>query len=196
MLFQRLLHDLRVALKTQQIWEELGSALRHFILRRVGDPHLAEDLLQDVFVRIHSHIEGLHEQERLTAWVFRIARNVVTDHFRGRRNPIETFDEQTTPVPGGDEAELENELGSCAANMVAEPPARYREAFRLVELEGATQAEAAQRLGLSVSGANSRVQRGRTQLKQMLLACCHIGFDRRGMPADWEPRRDCADCDC
>ncbi len=180
---------------TQQIWEELGAALRHFILRRVSDPHLAEDLLQDVFVRIHRHIDSLGERERLTAWVFRIARNVISDHYRGRQNPVEVFDEETMPAIDGDE-EFESELGACASKMMAGLPAKYGDAVRLVELEGRSQREAAEQLGLSISGAKSRVQRGRTQLKQMLLACCHIEFDRQGMPAEWEPRRDCSDCEC
>lgn len=181
------------AVTTQQVWEELGAALRHFILCRVGDPHLAEDLLQDVFVRIHGHIDSLGDRERLTAWVFRITRNVVSDHFRSRQDVTEVFDETTSRVAADEE--LESELGTCASMMVAELPARYQDAVRMVELEGQSQREAAERLGLSVSGAKSRVQRGHTQLKQMLLACCHIEFDRRGMPAEWEPRRDCSDCE-
>ena len=180
---------------TQQIWEELGTALRHFILRRVGDPHLAEDLLQDVFVRIHRHIDSLGDRERLTAWVFRIARNVVSDHYRTRQEGVELLDDETMPAVDGDE-EFESELGACASTMVAELPAKYRDAVRLVELEGRSQPEAAEHLGLSVSAAKSRLQRGRTQLKNMLLECCHIEFDRQGMPTDWEPRRDCSDCAC
>jgi len=111
---------------TQQVWGELGAALRHFILRRVGDPHLAEDLLQDVFVRIHGHIDSLGDRERLTAWVFRIARNVLSDHFRGRPDATEEFDE-TAPGVAADE-ELESELGACASTMITELPARYQDA--------------------------------------------------------------------
>lgn len=67
-------------------------------------------------------------------------------------------------------------------------PAYYREAIMLVELEELTQQAAAGRLGLSLSGMKSRVQRGRKQLRQMLDACCLIQLDRRGGVAEYERR--------
>jgi RNA polymerase sigma-70 factor (ECF subfamily) len=54
------------------------------------------------------------------------------------------------------------------------------EAIRIVDLEGATQQEAAQRAGVSLAGMTSRVQRGRQQLRAVLEACCRIDLDRRG----------------
>jgi RNA polymerase sigma-70 factor (ECF subfamily) len=64
----------------------------------------------------------------------------------------------------------------------------------LTELEGRTQRELADALSLSFSGAKSRVQRGREQLKALLLACCHVEVDRRGGVVDYEPRQGCSGC--
>lgn len=69
----------------------------------------------------------------------------------------------------------------------------YREAVTLVELDGLSQQAAADRLGLSLSGMKSRVQRGRKQLKRLLDDCCLIELDRRGGVVDYEPRG--AGCD-
>jgi RNA polymerase sigma-70 factor (ECF subfamily) len=80
--------------------------------------------------------------------------------------------------------------------MVQSLPETYRQAIVLSEFEGLTQKELAARLDLSLSGAKSRVQRGRAQLKKMLLDCCRFEFDRRGTVIECEPRRktSCPEC--
>ncbi|HLZ55439.1 MAG TPA: sigma factor-like helix-turn-helix DNA-binding protein, partial [Ktedonosporobacter sp.] len=70
-------------------------------------------------------------------------------------------------------------------------PDQDRQALVLTEYQGLTQKELGERLGLSFSGAKSRVQRAREKLKQELLACCHFELDRRGHILDYQPRCDC-----
>ena len=72
--------------------------------------------------------------------------------------------------------------------MLPSIPEKYRAAVELAEVEGLTQQQVGQRLGLSLSGAKSRVQRGRKILRNMLLGCCHLEFDRRGNVVDYERR--------
>jgi RNA polymerase sigma-70 factor (ECF subfamily) len=80
--------------------------------------------------------------------------------------------------------------------MIHSLPGPYREAILLTELEGLSQVELARRLNISVSGAKSRVQRGRQQLKEMLLDCCEFETDRRGRVYGCTPRGEpCAECD-
>ena len=67
---------------TDAIWSQLSSDLRRFIRRRVADDHVTDDLLQETFMRIHRNIGTLRQTERLAAWVYQIARNVVHDHHR------------------------------------------------------------------------------------------------------------------
>ena len=69
-----------------------------------------------------------------------------------------------------------------------------REALRLVEVDGVTQVEAARRLGLSVSGMKSRVQRARSRLRSVVEACCRVELDRRGGLVDYEPRGQGCGC--
>ncbi len=83
-------------------------------------------------------------------------------------------------------------LKASFRRMIHRLPGPYREAILLTEFEGLSQVEMARRLGISVSGAKSRVQRGRQQLKNMLLDCCHFEFDRRGRVFDCQARRN--DC--
>lgn len=178
-------------------WRELRAPLAGFIARRVADPQDAEDVLQEVMLRIHRHSDELASADRIAAWVQRIARNAIVDHYRrgaARRElpagAAGDFDER------GDEPEdepaseaLRTELAACLRPLIARLPHKHREALILTELEGLTQIEAADRLGISVSGAKARVQRGRAQLRTLLLDCCHVALDRRGGITDYTARR-------
>jgi RNA polymerase sigma-70 factor, ECF subfamily len=185
-------------------WRELRARLGAFVGRRVGDPHDAEDVVQDVFVRMQRNIEALSSAERLDAWAFRIARNAIADYYRAPdrreasgKGAVKILDELAADSIGGEPStDARAEMAHCIAPMVHQLPDAYRQAIELTELEGMTQTAAAQRLGLSVPGMKSRVQRGRAQLRTMLLRCCEIETDRRGRVVGFEPREGegCAAC--
>ncbi len=182
---------------TEFVWRELHTELRQFIRRRLPDEHVAEDLLQEVFVRIHSHLDALGDADRLPAWVYRIGRNVIHDHFRAKASIAAPLSDDAASAAEDDE---QQRGFAWLRAMVEQLPETYREAVRLSELDGLLQQDVADRLDVSVSGAKSRVQRGRALLKSMLLDCCDFEFDRRGNVVDYQQRGRCpADatgCDC
>jgi RNA polymerase sigma-70 factor (ECF subfamily) len=101
------------------------------------------------------------------------------------------MDELAAGKAGGEPSnQARTEMARCIAPMVRGLPGHYRQAIELTELEGMTQAAAAERLGLSVPGAKSRVQRGRARLRAMLVRCCEIETDRRGRVVTFEARGD------
>ena len=175
---------------TAQIWEVFHERLHLFILKRVDDPDDAEDILQEVFIKIHSGLARLQDEERLAAWVYQISRNAVIDYYRSRP-PAAPLPDDLAVAPAPIEADPEAELAGGLRLMVDNLPEKYRQALILTELEGMKQTELAQRLGLSTSGAKSRVQRGREMLRAELLACCRFEFDRRGKIIDYTPRLAC-----
>jgi RNA polymerase sigma-70 factor (ECF subfamily) len=162
----------------EQLWAELGHDLRGFIRARVRDHAAAEDILQDVFVKIHTRLPDLRDRERVGPWVYQIARNAVADHFRRERPTEELPAELDEPTESAD-AERPD-LRPAVARFLDVLPAEDREALRLTEFEGLSQRELAGRLGISVSGAKSRVQRARARLREQLEQCCRFEFDRRG----------------
>jgi RNA polymerase sigma-70 factor, ECF subfamily len=94
-----------------------------------------------------------------------------------------------------DSGEYRSELAGCLRPMIDQLNKEYREALMLVELEGLTQQAAAQRIGISLSGMKSRVQRGRRQLKRKLDECCLIQLDQRHAIADYTVRDPkCSPC--
>ena len=169
----------------EEIWQKLASEIRGFVRARVSDHATAEDILQDVFVKIHQKLPTLRAGERLEAWVWRITRNAVADHFR-RSRPSEPLPEELVAPEKDSEAP---DLTPCVRRFVGQLPPAYRDALMLTEWQGMTQEEMAKKIGLSVSGAKSRVQRARNQLKELLLDCCRFEIDRRGNVLEVQPRR-------
>jgi RNA polymerase sigma-70 factor, ECF subfamily len=182
---------------TVTIWAELSDRLRGFIAKRVQDETEVQDILQEVFTKIHAGLGNLKESEKLEAWLFQVARRAILDHFRsrgGKRRAAELPED----LPGMESAvDLSAEVASWLAPLMDLIPEDDRIALRLADLEGVSRKEVARRLGLSASAAKSRVQRARKRLKKALLECCHIEMDRRGNPIDYTWKGgSCGDCSC
>ena len=184
-----------MSMTTEQVWEAFHLPLQQFIRRRVPDETTTEDVLQEVFLRIHQHIETLKDTKKLESWVYQITRNAIIDSYRRKEKLTETLDvpelaDMTEDLPDDD---IMTELFPAVRAMVKSLPELDRQALILTEYQGLTQKEFGERMGLSFSGAKSRVQRAREKLKQMLLDCCHFEVDRRGHVIDYQPRCQCCE---
>jgi RNA polymerase sigma-70 factor, ECF subfamily len=177
---------------------ELRSMLHRFVAGRVPAQDV-DDLLQDVFVRMQRGLDGVRDGERLNAWVYQIARNAIADHFRKpvARRELPTADLAALPLAAeaDDADEVPGDLTGAVMRFLHQLPDADREAIELTDLQGLTQAEAARRLGLSIPGMKSRVQRARAKLRELLDDCCRIELDVRGRIVGCEPREqpDCCD---
>jgi RNA polymerase sigma-70 factor (ECF subfamily) len=173
-----------VAVTTEEIWTGFRSQLLSYIRARARNVQDAEDILQNVFVKVHRGINALDDEDRLVAWLYRVTHNSIVDFYR-KSVPTPT-DVEPGPVIEEELPIAEETLAPFLRTLVAELPDKYREAMVLSELEGLTQAEMGRRLGLSPSGAKSRVQRGRVMLRRQLEACCRVEVDCRGHVVDFE----------
>ncbi len=177
---------------TEQVWEDLNTNLKTFILRRVSNEHVAEDILQDVFLKIHSRIDTLKDPARLQGWIYQIVRNAITDYYRDpSTNPTDELPELLVTSNDSEEASAARDLIPSVKSFVYQLPHDYRQAILLTEYGGLNQRQLAEKLGISVSGAKSRVQRAREKLRKMLLDCCHFEFDRLGQIISFQSRCDC-----
>jgi RNA polymerase sigma-70 factor (ECF subfamily) len=183
----------------EAIWREFHEGLLAFVSRRVGSRETAEDILQDVMLRIHRTAAGIERAEAVGAWVHTIARNAIADHYRSasvRREAASgsDVDPEAVAEPEADSPDVRGELSACVSPLLTQLNPSFREALTLTEIDGLTQAKAAERLGISLSGMKSRVQRGRRQLKQVLVQCCEVEFDSRGDLSEYRPRHGSCDC--
>jgi RNA polymerase sigma-70 factor, ECF subfamily len=182
-----------MSMTTELVWEAFHTPLQQFIRRRVSDEATAEDVLQDVFLKIHQHMETLRDVKKLESWIYQITRNAIIDSYRSTRPTIPLEAEGVLDLPEElPSDDVVSELLPSVRAMVKSLPEVDRQALVLTEYQGLTQKELSERLGLSFSGAKSRVQRAREKLKQQLLECCHFELDRRGHIIDYQPR--CHSC--
>lgn len=163
----------------------INDSVKSAITSKVTDQHTAQDLLQELYIKADQQQSKLVAADNSTAYLYRMASNLVTDHFRkqARMHHHETahqVDDQTTD-------ELHRLIAEhCVKGFVDLLPPKYAEAVRLVDLEGMAQVELAAHLGISHAGAKSRVQRGRRLLRQKLESCCDFTTDVYGQVLDMQ----------
>lgn len=180
---------------TLDVWKIFGDRLRRFIAKRVRNEHDADDVLQEVFAKIQTGLGGVTREEKIEPWLFQVTRRAVIDHFRKRSRPVELRFEPAEEAPSSD---VSREIASWLTPMMELLDEPDRDALRLADLEGLGHQEIADRLGLSLTAAKSRVRRARRRLKDLLLECCQIEMDRRGNALSYTPRgASCSDsCGC
>jgi RNA polymerase sigma-70 factor (ECF subfamily) len=178
---------------TEELWKELAVPLRGYLRARTKTDADADDLLQEVFFRVHRQLSTLRKPERLQGWVYRIARNAVIDHYRTRREGS-AFNTDLVADDSTDAAAVD--LTPTLRRFVANLPPNYREPLELHEFAGAPLQDVAKQLGLSLTATKSRVRRGRLMLRKMLDDCCRFEFDRRGRVIDATPWSQCRCEEC
>lgn len=181
---------------TTEAETSLSGALFRFAYSRVRDRHVAEDLTQEILLRAAKKQASVRHPDRISAWLFGIARNVIADYFR-RSRPTVRYDDhlhgngdvEEPAIAAKEEEHLRGELATYVRRIVESLPPSYREAILLTEYEGLSQVELAHRAGISVSAAKSRVQRARQKIRRTIEACCDVQTDIYGTVVDCRPRR-------
>lgn len=180
-----------------QAWTETRQRLRAFVGARLAPASTVDDVVQEVLAKMVEHLDDLTNHTKVEAWAYRIARNAITDEYRRRGRydaALTRLAEAPTPLQTPvDDAVLSAdliELADCLRPLADALDPLYRDALLLTSWDGLTQAQAAERVGITVPGMKSRVQRARAQLRRQLTACCDVESTNdgpRGRPTS--PRR-------
>ncbi len=172
---------------TEKLWMNFNQKLEGFIIKRVNNPEDARDILQEVYLKIHSHAEKISGLRNTENWLYSITRNTIIDYYRTRKNKTQ-LPEEWSAVPESDSRDVKKQLAPAIRSMIDTLPDPYREALIFTEYQGMTQSELAQKLGISLSGAKSRVQRARKMLLEIMDECCHYELDGFGCVIDYQPK--------
>ncbi len=179
-----------------QVLEEMAIPLKSFIRKRISNEQDAEEITQDVLLKILRGVNSLKDNSRIQAWIFSVARNAITDYYRKTNKSIEfveLFEEIDEKFY--EDQNSNKEIAGCLKAMIENLPDKYKQAILLTELNHLTHKELGELLGISISGAKSRVQRARKMLKEMLTSCCSLEFDRMGNVLDYKHNRsECKYC--
>lgn len=176
-----------------QAWQRHEAELHGFLRQRLGRPEEAEDLLQDVFLKALRQGKGFCEIANARAWLFQVARHALIDRHRTAHPTTELPDDLTTSPAETEEAEAVEALAACLPRVLSELPAADRIAIELCDIEGLTQQAFADRLGLSLPAAKSRIQRARTRLRARMTEACKVRFDAAGKVCCYTARPPLAD---
>jgi RNA polymerase sigma factor (sigma-70 family) len=158
-----------------------------FLQKRVGDPALAEDILQEAFVRGMRKVDGLEDEKSAAAWFYRILRNAVVDHHRRRAAGHRKLEEFALELERHvqPESEMHNVVCQCVGQLARTLKPEYADALRRVEIEGVAVRDYAREIGITSSNAAVRVFRAREALRKQVARAC-------GTCAE----HGCLDCSC
>ena len=178
----------------EAIAKDFRSQIYAFILSRVENRAAAEDLTQETFLKVRKALERGTEPEHFRGWLFQIARNTVIDFLKESKRFV-ALDERSEAIERvGDSAvdpgdnKFREALFSYTLCAIQTLPVEDREALMLTEIDGLDRQELAEKLGVSLSAAKSRVHRGREKLRKVVDECCRLITDPYGRVIDWENR--------
>jgi RNA polymerase sigma-70 factor (ECF subfamily) len=167
-------------------WRAHENELRNYLQHRVSDRHLADDLLQDVFIKAMRQGSGFCELDNRRAWLFQVARNALVDYQRLHRETIELPDDIPHTVETADPVVT---LSACVGRVLTELSLEDRDIIEQCDLNSMKQQDYATAHSLSLPAVKSRLLRARQRMRATLSTNCKVQFDEQGRVESYVPRK-------
>jgi RNA polymerase sigma-70 factor (ECF subfamily) len=173
-----------------RIWSDFHKELKGHITRVIKHQTDADDILQEVFIKIMLYGDKVQKAKDIRQYIYGIVRNTISDYFRKKHYLSNDYD-IASDITEEDEQHINSTIAECCIKpFVNQLPEKYKEALLLTEFQEISQKDLAEKLNLSYSGAKSRVQRGKEKLKEMIMSCCAFESDLYGNLTGFE-RKNC-----
>ncbi|MGD9567014.1 MAG: RNA polymerase sigma factor SigZ [Sedimentibacter sp.] len=157
------------------VWNKFKNELLNFIKAKVKDEYEAEDILQEVFIKIYRNIEQLDDETKIKSWMYKITNNTIIDYYRKRKDSALQIDNIESILENGEEnTNMNDEMFTCLKLFLYELPDKYKEPIEMYEFKGMKHREISKKLNISLSGSKTRIQRAREKLREVLTQCCEI----------------------
>jgi RNA polymerase sigma-70 factor (ECF subfamily) len=180
-------NDIKMHCDVPALWLEHKDGLLHFIRKRVADPQTADDISQEVLMKVYKFCMAKSGVGNVRAWLFQIAQNTITDHFRKQQKMSANLPELAIES----EDKIFAEASEYIRPMLSFLPENYAVPLLLSDIEGIKQADIAVQLGLTLAATKSRIQRARQLLKEQFVICCHFETDKFGNLTDFKVKENC-----
>jgi RNA polymerase sigma-70 factor (ECF subfamily) len=166
-------------------WGEYRQKLHSFILTKVNSSEDAEDILADVFLKLAQQTQLSRVPQKLPNWLYRVTAHAIIDYYRTKKPadelPRDLMEDRIEP-------QAISTLSVCIRPMIDELPNTYKLPLLLSEIDGKSQKQVAEELGLSLSAVKSRILRGRKKLKDLMAKRCTLHHNKSGQLVDYEEK--------
>jgi len=178
-------------MKTQNVWNLYAQDLHHFILSKVKDATVADDLLQETFIKVHTKLATLKDDAKLKPWLFSIARYTVMDYFRNSSSDTALEEDRVVT----EDSKPEHSHEDCLRGIIKSLPKKYRDPLILADIQGLKQAQISKRLQLPLPTVKSQIQRGRKLIAQGFVDCCDFKINTDGyLVGELKEKEHCKIC--
>lgn len=175
---------------TQEVWSKYSSDLKQFIISKVKEPTLADDILQDSFIKIHTKLHTLKDLNKLKPWLFSITRNSIQDYFKQSKKTVDKSLEIEYELEDNSHTEKD-----CLRGILSSLPKKYRDPIFLSDIKGLKQAEVAKQLNQNLTTTKSQIQRARKLIAQGFMDCCGLTKNEKGhLVGEIQEKENCKVC--
>ncbi len=161
---------------------DFDKKIADIVCRKVKDWDYCQDLQQEIYLKIMINLPKISQADNISAYLVRLTNNTIIDYYRKKeRLPVqqELSEQVADEVTSKPDRSLQ--LADCCLRPIIESlPVIYRDALVWVELEGLSHLQFAEKVGITLTNAKSRVQRAKEKLKLAILQCCNYQFDTYG----------------
>jgi len=177
------------------VWKEFNEKLLNYIKAKVKNSHDAEDILQNVFIKIYNNFEQLEKQSAIKYWIYKITNNAIIDFYKKKKDVSVTPESLYKVKDEVDSIDhMNDEIAKCIGNMLFGLPEKYQYVYDMYENKEMKHKEIAEALDISVSASKVRLKRAKEMFKERLLKCCDFEVDKYGNILDYNQKGNCEDC--
>jgi RNA polymerase sigma-70 factor, ECF subfamily len=166
-------------------WEQHHAEIRRYLVHRASDADLADDLLQDVFLKALRQGRHFCTLDNPRAWLFEVARNSLVDHVRRRKASVALPEDLAGEK---DDVAPVDELAGCVERSLLRLSPEDRDVLRRCDLDGMKLQQYADVNGLTLPAVKSRIQRARRRMRETMVENCQVRFDDAGQVCCHTPR--------
>jgi len=171
-------------------WEKLNKTLLLCIKKRIKNKEDAEDILQDVYIKLHKNINNLNDIKKIISWIDQITQNTINDYYKKnyKRKNI-NFEEYYAKLTQEEKNNLNDEVLISIKKIINELPKDSKEIIELYEFEDMSHKEICKKLKIKENTSKSRLKRAKEKLKNQVDKCCVFQTDKFGNVLDYKKNK-------